>query len=648
MTKIRLISMRIQNFKGIADKAIAFGDVTNILGANATGKSSIMDAFLWLLFNKDSSGRTDFQIRPLDVSGNMIDNIDIIVEARLDIDGVTVLLEKTQKQNWVKRRGSEAPTFSGNVNSYKVDGFPQNQKEFDAKVAEILNEGLFRLLTNPRAFASLKWQEQRAILLKFVSEITDTDVLDLDPGKYDLVSADVLAAGAEKAKEKAWMILRKLKEEQKTFPIRIDEANRAIVAGLDETAIRKHQADAEAELASVQNSRISLSEDLKAVADIQQRIMSAKLKMGEIRTSENAKVKAARYASAKAYDDAMSEVRNLTAKYNRTLDALKVIREGIAEDEASIETAKDQYRQIRTRALPEDMTICPTCGKPFDGEQLEKVKADFDARKARDLDRMNVVGKKLRSQIDTAKENAVKYEAEIKALRAEIDAKMDHAETLKKMEEAVPETVNMDEVPEYVALQKTIAECEAKLASMDNGEARKAELDAREAAVKARLRDIEADLATLSANDRVKERIEKLREEQMECSQKAADQEQILYLLDEFIKAKMDLLSERINSKFKSVRFKLFETQINGAVKDTCVMQINSNGSYVDYPNANTAAQILGGLDVIDALSELYGISVPVFVDNSECLDSENTPKVNSQLVLLRVTDDPVLTVKGE
>lgn len=645
MKHVKLVELYMFNFKGSPEMRIKFSPLTNVYGPNASGKTRIFDAFWWMAFGKDSFGRSDFQIRPLDSNGEMVNGVDIIVEGKLAVDDEEITFRKVQSQNWVKKRGSDAPTFSGNVNSYFVNGFPCTQKEYDEKITGIIDEYLFKLFTNPRTFASLKWQEQRFILLKFVSEITDVDVLDLDPGKYELVRADILSGGAEKSREKAAMALKKLKEEQKTFPIRIDEANRAIVQGLDEKAIRADKADAEAELKSIQNSRISLSEDLKEVAGIQQQIMSAKLKMGEIRTAENAKVQAARYASAKAYDDAMAEVRNLTAKYNRTMDALKVIQEGIAEDESGIETAKEQYRQVRTRSLPEDMTICPTCGKPFDGEQLEKVKSDFESRKARDLDRINVAGRKMRLQIETAKENATKYEEEIKSLKSEIDAKMEHAEALKKMEEAVPETVDMETVPEYAELRNILSECNAKLAFMDDGEARKADLDTREKAVKERLRSIEAELATLTANDRAKERVDALREEQMECSQKVADQEQILYLLDEFIKAKMDLLSERINSKFKSVRFKLFETQINGAVKDTCVMQINSNGSYVDYPNANTAAQIQGGLDVISALSELYGVTAPIFIDNRESV--VDIPEMDAQIINLIVSaEDTTLRIE--
>ena len=106
------------------------------------------------------------------------------------------------------------------------------------------------------------------------------------------------------------------------------------------------------------------------------------------------------------------------------------------------------------------------------------------------------------------------------------------------------------------------------------------------------------------------------------------------------------MLSDKINGKFSRVRFKLFEMQVNGGMRETCVMQINSNGSYVDYGSANNAAKIIGGLDVIDALSELYGVTAPIWLDNAEAINDVNIPETKAQMILLRVSDEPGLTIE--
>ena len=181
---------------------------------------------------------------------------------------------------------------------------------------------------------------------------------------------------------------------------------------------------------------------------------------------------------------------------------------------------------------------------------------------------------------------------------------------------------------------------------MDDGKARKDALDDAERGVRRTIQEIDARLAVVDANKRAEQRVEQLRAEQIECSQKIADVERALDLLDAFMRLKMTMLTDRINSKFKYVRFRLFDELINGAITPTCVIQVNSNGSWVDYADGNHAAQILGGLDIINALSDLHGISAPVFIDNAEALDHNNIPETDSQLILLKVTDDEALKIE--
>ena len=111
MKQIKLLSMHIQNFKGCKNRTIEFGDKTRISGANATGKTTIFDAFTWLLFERDSLGSSNFDIRPLDENGKMIDNIEISVESKISVDGNEYELKKVQKQKWVKKRGTGTTEF---------------------------------------------------------------------------------------------------------------------------------------------------------------------------------------------------------------------------------------------------------------------------------------------------------------------------------------------------------------------------------------------------------------------------------------------------------------------------------------------------------------------------------------------------------
>lgn len=643
MKKITLDGLLIQNFKGVENLEVRFGDNTSINGENASGKTTVLDAVMWLLFGKDSTGRSDFQIRPVDTSGNTVDYVDIMVAAHMTVDGVGVSLYKTQKQNWVKKRGSDAPTFQGNVNSYEINGFPASQKEFDAQIADIVDENLFRLLTDPRAFARLPWKDQREMLLRFVSDITDADILKT--GNYELITADVLAAGADKSREKAMKTLKLLKDKQKEYPARIDELVKTIDSTKNEAELKERLGTLKESLAELREVKEDLDASLKAIEDINSKVLNVRLKKKELENEERQKLIDAKHKAESESSNVKYKIAGLENSITQAETAIRIAEMDIKNKEAFIKECSDDYRKVRARALPEDETKCPTCGRPYEEDKTEEIRKEFEARKTRDLARIEKTGKEMRASIIDQQSNISANQKKLEDAKKEIEILKANLDGMAKIAD-IPAEVDMSKVAGYNLLAEQERSLVEQLALMDKHEDRKQAFTDKETALLTEIRATENGLAVIDANKRIMERIDVLKAEQMDCTQKVADQEEILYLLEKFTKAKMDMLSDRINSKFKSVRWKLFQNQINGGVKECCVMQIASNGSYVDYPNANNAAQIIGGLDVINALSELYEISTPVWIDNAEAINGYNIPEMKSQMILLRVTDDKKLTIK--
>jgi DNA repair exonuclease SbcCD ATPase subunit len=648
---INLISMHIENFKGIKTLDIEFTDKTLIQGRNASGKTTIADAFSWLLFGKDSQGRADFQIRPVDKDGKTVDNIEISVGAVLEIShqGETrrVTFKKIQKQNWVKKRGSDAPTFQGNTNSCEIDGFPASQKEYEAKVASLIEEDLFKLMTDPRAFASMKWQDQRNILLRFVSDITDQDVLDTDPERYAPIAEDVTTAGADKAKEKALGILKKLKADQKAYPVRIDEASRGIHTGLDESEMVQKKSELEKKLIEIRSRRDDLAVRLEAMNEMQSKITNIKHEMLVLEQEANHELQKKRYAAQEVVDRNHLEIQTITNKYTRITQAVKMTKELIEADEAKIKRLSDQYKDEKIKQIQPNRLACPTCGREYDAGRVEEITASFEETKRQTLERIAIEGKALRETVNQAREDLKKTENEAGHLQHEYQKKKELQTSLEEELEAIKDAkgVDMAENAMYLSYQKQIEALEEQMTVMDDGGAYKRLLNQEEEDVNAEITALNIKIASAKASKQAEKRVKELKEEQMDCAQKVADQERIVYLTEEFTKAKMDMLSGKINSNFKTVHFRLFTEQINGGIKEACVMQIASNGNYVDYANANHAAQITGGLDVIEALSRLYGVEAPVFLDNGEALDAYNVPKIGAQLIMLNVSNDPELVV---
>ena len=291
--------------------------------------------------------------------------------------------------------------------------------------------------------------------------------------------------------------------------------------------------------------------------------------------------------------------------------------------------------------------MCPTCGRPFEQDKVSEISEQFENRKRDALEAVTVRGNSLQERINATRAKITKTEEEIADLKTQAVEATAKSMDLKTVAENMPLVADLSKNTEYKTAEAEIESLRRKLASMDDGSTRRAELTLQEGELRLQITELDRQVAIIEANARAEQRIAQLKEEQMDCSQKIADQEQKLYLLEEFIRAKIDMLSEKINSHFKHVRFRLFTEQINGGMKETCVMQIASNGSYVDYADANSAAQIQGGLDVINALSELYQITAPIWIDNRESVTE--IPDVNAQVINLVVSpEDETLRVVTE
>ena len=654
MKRIRLKRLHIENFKGIRLLEVAFTLVTYLRGPNASGKSTVMDAFLWLLFGMDSHGRTDFSIRTVDENGIMIDNTDIIVEGILVItedngQEYTITLKKTQRQVWIKKRGSTAPTFSGNANIYEIDGFPAKQAEFDAKVADICQESLFRLVTDPRRFALLPWKERRKILMGFVSEVTDADVLSMDEDKFLPIRDDVLAAGADKAREKAMSTLKRLHDDQKMYPIRIDEAMRGIQdVGASAEYLAEQKAKTETELKMIASSRAGTTDVTQDMTRINNEMMAIKAEMSAMEREANEALRKKVANAYKQYTSAGHDYDVLKGKIERDGYSISTLEQYIEQNTASLNECREALKEIKARVLPENETICPTCGKPFDTDRIEEITQKFEARRKADYDRIVEKGNRVNTKISEMKAKLAEMKEEQQADKVKALEMLDEVDGLKAAYDALASQNGVDvrSTHKYQELEEKLESLRATFEMLSDGvKADQSIYDVAEEKAQNTLNAVNEQLAIIDANKRLEARVEDLKVQQRECGQRVADQEQAVYLLDEFIRLKMDTLSDRINQHFKKVRFKLFDVAINGSVKETCVMQIDTNGAHVDYSDANTAGQIIGGMDVIDALTELYHVSAPIWIDNSECLDKNNEPVSDSQMILLEVTDDEKLTI---
>lgn len=622
----------LQNFKGCKNATYTFdGNNVTICGANGSGKTTIFDAFTWLLFGKDSLDNAKFEIRPLDKDGKQIDNVDICVSAALEIDGKEVELKKTQRQNWVKKRGSENPVLQGNVGSYEIDGYPRSEKDYKEYINGIVSDDLFKMLTNPTYFPNMPWKEQRATIMKFASDVSDIELATGDNRFAELLPEIEKAPSTDDIKNKYQKSLNELKKKQVELPVRIDEISNS-----------KVDIDV-AELELIKNSLI------EQIAYVKSKIADTDKQFAEYQALSDG-IMELKFAESdlvrKANEELVEKKRAIRSQIDEKNDYLLNISNGIqrnnreiANYEYDIETGEkirsrlaEQWKSVNAEVFDESTAICPTCHREFPTEEIESLRSAFAKSKTERLAKIEKEGTEAKQNIENAKAMIPKLQECNKDNLANKNKLEKEVTDLEKQLSELPTSIDVTGTDEYKAIQSQLAEKEQAMSQMNSADEVRKALNTELDDLQSQLIECEKKIAMSQKNIKIDERIEELQEEQRITAQKIADVEKMLYLLDEFIKYKLDKISDSINSQFEMVNFILFKSQLNGGIAETCECQYNG----IPYGSLNSAARIQCGLDIIRTLQRMYGVFVPVFIDNRE--SCTNIPTMDCQVISLVVS----------
>ena len=255
MQSVKLMSMVIHDFRGLNHFELdPAGESCTIRGANGTGKSTVQAAFLWLLTGKDAQGRENYNIFPLDESGERISGAEPTVRASLLIGGNELWMQRVLSEKWVKKRGKSDADYAGDETKYYLDDVPVSATEFQARMDKLFPGGMLPLLTNASYFSeqAKDYKERRKLLLESFGSITEKDVLDAHPDLQPLRDA-IGGHSVEEATKIYTERRKKYREEMQTIPARIDECRKAIPEDLpDEKEIENERSVLGVELAKVQ------------------------------------------------------------------------------------------------------------------------------------------------------------------------------------------------------------------------------------------------------------------------------------------------------------------------------------------------------------------------------------------------------------
>ena len=610
---IKINRLTLQNFKGIRFLEInADGENLKIYGDNATGKTTVFDAFTWLLFGKDSLGRSDFGIKTQDVNGNVIHNLEHSVECELAIDSSILTLRKVYAEKWTKKRGSAEAEFSGHETKYFINEVPSTKKEYEQKIATYIDESLFKTITNPLYFNEhLKWQERRAILLSLCEgNMSDDDILARSPEFSPLLDE----LNGRTVQEYSKIIKGKqsaINDELKAIPQRIQEATLAIPEWVEKFD--------ESDKAVVENKITELNNEIAAIKN-GSGVMEIEL---ELRDLNEKKI---RLNSSKCDTSQLSqELFDARINLQNTNKEIESCRRVIADINNEIENytkkadmLRKEWHEVNNKQYT-DSGICPTCGQALPEEKIADAKTKFNAARAEKLDLITEQGKQAKAHIEEREDKRIAVAGEIDSLQKSANEYASEIERLEKLIEKAKAEFDDVKAKELAVLNDSIARTEKNLHNgAESVQTKLYAIQEQIVAEKAKLAVIDKAIAGRDIVLKQKARIVGLEADEKRLAVEYSNLDKIAFLIDKFTKFKVDLLSEEINSHFKYARFKLFEEQINMGISECCEATVNG----VPYSDLNTAARINAGLDIINTLSSVKGKTAPVFLDNRESCTS--------------------------
>lgn len=634
--EIRLMQLKLKNFKGIKDLTINFkGESTNIIGGNATGKTTVFDAFKWVLFDKDSADRKNFNIKTLDSNNNQIHFLEHEVEAILKVDGVNIIFRKMLKEKWIKKRGQAEQEYSGNETSYWIDGVPTTKNEYENKISSIIDENLFKLVTDALYFNNMKWQDKRAILLELANiSISDEDILRNNE-ELQILLDKLEGRSTEDYQKVLDSKIKTIKENMVKIPVRIDEASMSL-SDLSEVEIMKvdllqeEKEKYRLQIEEIDNIFLDYQKKAEENKNILNILSSKKIELSTLQNTLENEQKIKSSNKKIELSNKISEI-NSEIKLNTTkIEALKTL---ITNFENNREELRNKWTEINSRQFEEPVNdfVCPICRQELTGEQkeqkIQELKENFLKQKQLELDDVNSQGIRAKSYQEDYETDLLNRKAEQQTLQKQLEILQNE---LKKLEDDMNlvEVVNCEENVEYKELKNEIEQLEKKVSNMTNISVDKS-LKERKANAETEIERINSIIARKENIEKTQARILELEKQEKELAGQIQKLEQQQYLIEKFTVTKIKLVEQAINSKFKRAKFKLFNTRINGSIEETCITLING----VDFPDANHAAQILVGLDIIETLNDYYNVSAPIFIDNNEAISSKYD--VNTQLIKL-------------
>jgi DNA repair exonuclease SbcCD ATPase subunit len=681
---IQLHKLILTNFKGIRQLTIEFNAITNIHGDNGTGKSTIFDAFTWLLFGKDSHEAKDFNLKTLDETGKAMPMLEHEVEGILSVDGQKTTLRRVYSEKWTRRRGAEQSELTGHETLFYWNGVPLQASEYKTRMETLVNEGLSKLLTSTLYFNSMKWQDRRQVLILIAGKITNTEIL----GKMNNLQVKeitaILNSGKDLSELRKEIAVRKkkLSDDLKAIPSRIDEVTKGLPEPVDFEAIKADISKKQADLLDVENT---ITDQVTAYKEKGEAIQAVQNQIFELRETLNSLRFETKTKAQKAQNEQTLKINDLRQKQSLLILQLKDERHALdvsVQSKSALESEISELRaewnvvSIAELTFSENEFICPTCKRALDQESIAEKSAELihaftenNSKRLTDITtrgrRLSVLHCETTADIETTKAEIHKLTASLETLTNqlhEIEATLSPTESKSNPSsgksasflaptESKPGPASVqshfaaslaesyfDSTPQAVEIRQQIATLELQIL-----EAPKLDLESlkqQKSQLQSEIYNLQVTLGHLDVINRGKTRINELLALEKSLASQISNLEKQEFAMEAYTRSRMDLVEARVNGKFSLVKFRMFNTLINGGIEEACDCMVQG----VPYADVNSAGKIQAGIDIINTLSKHYNITAPIWIDNRE--STNEIPHTESQLINLIVSKDKSLIIK--
>lgn len=633
---MEIIRMKLENFKGIKKAEFNFGGYdANIYGANGTGKTTVFDAFTWLLFGKASEERANFSPKTITAEG-AAHNLDHSVECDIAIDGIVTTFKRSFHEVYKKTRGNAKAVLSGHTTDYWINGVPKKEKEYQKFWQEIFNsDEEVKLLTIPDYFAEqIHWEKRRAILLEICGSISDLAIMETDTELKEL-SLKVGNNSVDKYKKIVKAQKLTVNKKLELIPARIDEAAKAIPSNLptDTIEVLKERAEGlRKAISEEEQNKAAILAGSESQARKRAEIAELSAQLSEARAKYNENLRVIKdYALGKVQEirKKLADAENELQKNTRTADEAKKRRFDIECKRGDIRISYQEYRQeydeLEQEQFDENSAFCDKCGQALPADKVSELKARFNENKS---NKLAAIKQSMSDLIENGKQTASKEmladaNSMVEQAEKEVNNTTEKISNIKQeLAAAVMESERytalsaFEETEEYKAISDKIT----ALKTGNNDTPNTDVVDSRIDALRNAETTVNSAISSLETEAVQKARIAELEQEEKSLGMQYEEAEHALYLCEKFTRVKSALLNDKINEKFKSVKFQLFKQNItNDGIDDICdVLVPTAAGAFVPFSDANKAARLNAGIEIIGVLGDYYGVELPIFVDNAE------------------------------